>query len=223
MEGVTNVKEMQRHLKRDISTSQASGKLNYSNKRFFPRDVTVSNHIQKAISRNRESDGDQECLLAKIELWRQSMPESFLFFRPKGQSDATTIGKPTVRKESNKLLFVFQHKWQRRLLKRYGEELFLLDATHNTTKYSLPLFFIVVKTNVDYQVVGVIVCEDEQTETILEALSIIKEWNPTFKPTFAMTDYCKEEITAIETVFPGMQFLYLCIRFMICVQHSRFQ
>ena len=204
MEGVTNVKEMQRHLKREFSTSHALSKLEFSNTRFFPRDVTVSNHIQKAITNNRDADGDQECLLAKIELWRQNMPEAFLFFRPKGETDATTMGKPTKRTESNKLLFVFQHKWQRRLLKRYGEELFLLDATHNTTKYSLPLFFIVVKTNFDYQVVAVIVCEDEKTETILEALSIVQEWNPTFKPMFAMTDYCKEEIAAIETVFPGM-------------------
>ena len=52
---------------------------------------------------------------------------------------------------SNKcLLFVHQTSWQRRLLNRYGNELSFLDATYRTTKYSLPLYFLVVKTNMEY-------------------------------------------------------------------------
>ena len=50
------------------------------------------------------------------------------------------------------LLFVYQAKWQQRLLLKYGNELSLIDATYKTTRYALPLFFLVVKTNVDYQV-----------------------------------------------------------------------
>lgn len=38
------------------------------------------------------------------------------------------------------------------MLHRYGQELCCLDATYKTTKYALQMFFIVVKTNVDYQV-----------------------------------------------------------------------
>ena len=52
------------------------------------------------------------------------------------------------------LLFVHQTKDQRPLLERYGNEISMLDATYKTTRYSLPLFFVVVKTNVDYQIVG---------------------------------------------------------------------
>jgi hypothetical protein len=37
-------------------------------------------------------------------------------------------------------------------MQKYGHTL-LLDATHKTTKYALPVFFLAVKTNVDYQVV----------------------------------------------------------------------
>lgn len=49
---------------------------------------------------------------------------------------------------SNKgLLFVHQMSWQRRLLNRYGNELSLLDPTYRTRKYSLPLYFLVVKRN----------------------------------------------------------------------------
>ena len=77
------------------------------------------------------------------------------------------------------------------------------DATHKTTRYLVPLFFLVVKANVDYQNVGTFVCEGESTENITEALNIIKDWNPGWKPLYFMTNYSDEEITSIETLFPG--------------------
>ena len=59
------------------------------------------------------------------------------------------------------LLFVYQSKWQMDLIKRYGNEIILLDATYKATRYALPLFFMVVKTNVDYQIVASFVIENE--------------------------------------------------------------
>ena len=57
---------------------------------------------------------------------------------------------------------------------RYGNELTLLDATYRTTRYVLPLFFLAVKTNIDYQIVDGFVIENETEKSIEEALSIIK-------------------------------------------------
>ena len=57
-----------------------------------------------------------------------------------------------------KFLFVHQTTWQRRLLSKYGNDICLLDATYKTTRYALPLFFLAVKTNVDYQVVASLFC-----------------------------------------------------------------
>ena len=111
------------------------------------------------------------------------------------------LGNPNDSADT--MLFIYQSKEQRDLLKRYGEELCLLDATYRTTEYVFPLFILCVKTNVDYQPVAIFVTENETRATITEALSIIKEWNPDFKPTFFMTDYCSEEINALEDVFPG--------------------
>ena len=71
-------------------------------------------------------------------------------------------------------MFVHQSKDQRRLLERYGDEICMLDATYKTTRYSLPLFFVVVKTNVDYQIVGSFVVQSETTDAIFEALSVLK-------------------------------------------------
>ena len=88
----------------------------------------------------------------------------------------------------------------KRLLKTYGNEICLLDATYKTTRYVLPLFF---KTNVDDEVVGAFVCEGEGTENIMPALKILKFWNPDWSPLYSMVDCCSEEINAIEALFPG--------------------
>ena len=101
------------------------------------------------------------------------------------------------------LVFVYQNAEMKRLLQRYGNELFLLDATYKTTRYSLPLFFIVVKTNVDYQVVGTFVLEGESAVNIQFALNIFKQWNPTFDPKNAMVDCSTQEFDAIESLFPS--------------------
>lgn len=56
-------------------------------------------------------------------------------------------------KHSSRLLFVYQSKTMMRLYRRYAPHLILLDATYKTTKYALPLYFLVVKANVNYQVI----------------------------------------------------------------------
>ena len=40
----------------------------------------------------------------------------------------------------------------KKLYQRYESRLIMFDANYHATKYALPLFFIVVKTNVNYQV-----------------------------------------------------------------------
>lgn len=102
-----------------------------------------------------------------------------------------------------------QTAWQKRLLRLYGNDICLLDATYKTTRYALPLFFLAVKTNVDYQVVGSFVTEDETVCSIKEALEVVREWNPDWSPHLFMTDNCSQEIQAIENLFPECKVL-LC-------------
>ncbi|XP_065667451.1 uncharacterized protein LOC105850514 [Hydra vulgaris] len=106
-------------------------------------------------------------------------------------------------------LFVYQLLWQQELLLRDGNEILLLDATYRTTRYSLPLFFLTIKTNVDYQVVATFVIENETKKAITEALNIIKQWNALLNPTFCMTDYCNEEIESLEAIFPDCR-VFIC-------------
>ena len=125
------------------------------------------------------------------------------------EHDNTEDVKVTHESSSGRLLLVYQTSWQRRLLSRYGNELCLLDATYKTTRYSLPLFFLAVKSNVDYQVAGLFVVQDETTDAIQEALGILSTWNPTWKPAYFMVDKCDEEISAIESTFKGNYFTKL--------------
>ena len=102
-----------------------------------------------------------------------------------------------------RLLFVHQSKFHKRMLKRYGNSICLLDAIYKSTKYSLPLFFVVVKTNVDYQVVASFVVQDETTAAVTEALRIINSWTPECDPKCLMVENCDEEIKSIGKIFPS--------------------
>ncbi|XP_065650796.1 uncharacterized protein LOC136078917 [Hydra vulgaris] len=199
--GVKSVSEMRRLLDSFVSTKFNSIELpQKTNKRFFPRDETIANHMQKARLTLRRSMIDQECLRDKINEWAMYYPDAKMQFRPKG-----AISSDKDLKLQNSLLFIYQDKWQQKLLYRYGNKLAFLDTTYRTTKYALPLFFLVVKTNIDYQIVAIFVCENKTTE----ALMCNKKWNPLFQPKFFMTDYSNEEINLLETVLPGCQ-VFIC-------------
>ena len=64
----------------------------------------------------------------------------------------------------------------------------------------LPLFFVVMKTNVNYQVVASFVLQDDTTAAIIEALSVIKTWNPTWDPKWFMVDKCDKDIKSIGNI-----------------------
>ena len=62
----------------------------------------------------------------------------------------------------------------------------LLDATYWTIRYALPLFFMVVKRNIDYQIVAVFVADYKTEDIIQEVLLIIKSWNKDVSPMHEM-------------------------------------
>ena len=71
-----------------------------------------------------------------------------------GYTPPQKISVEDISKRKNNFLYIHQDKWQRDLLLRCGNNIFLLDATYKTTKYNLPLFFVCVLTNCGYQIVG---------------------------------------------------------------------
>ena len=187
--------------------------------RSYPSRGTIRSHIYKSIIKERFSKIDQEDLQKKVEFWKAESPEDNIEFHPYATyseeekrlensdegngTDSEQEDEEIVKTSTKGLLFVHQTRDQRRLLQRYGNELSMLDATYKTTRYSLPLFFLVVKTNVDYQIVGSFVIQSETSDAIHEALAVIKSWNPTWNPSYFMVDYSEEEMSAIGKIFPG--------------------
>lgn len=116
-----------------------------------------------------------------------------------------------MKTPSQKFLIVIQTEWQKKMLtcKRYGSEVTLLDGTYSTTKFEVPLFVVAVKTNANYQVAAVFLTEQETTNSIEEALAVVKSENPTWCPKHYMTDLDEREIGAMSSLFPESQGL-LC-------------
>lgn len=85
-------------------------------------------------------------------------------------------------------------------MSRYGNEIMLLDATYKTMRYEFPLFFLVVKTNVNYTAVGAFITQKETTAAIEGALKIFCAWISKRKPQCFMTD--------TESTFEGLYSVY---------------
>ena len=216
-EGVRSVSEMERHLSHYVKSDMFAGKPmpERTNKRFFPSSVVVRNHMYRAVSQYRHSKIDQENLEKKLKEWRKENPNDNYHFRGCKESvpnpmvdddeddDEILAADQTRANCSNELLFVQQTEWQAELLKKYGNEICFLDATYKTSRYALPLFFVAVKTNVDYCVVVSFVVQSESALAIEEALEVLKSWNPEWEPEYFMVDHCYAEINAIEAAFKG--------------------
>ena len=212
-EGSSNVREIERtfasYVKFELFKDEQPP--TSSNRRFYPIHKDIRNHHYKAYTRNKLVVLDQDNVAKLVEQFKgECKADDEIFFHPYLSSAGTNnrehiddhsngeICKPKLPSEQT-LLLIHQMEWQKRLLFRYGQEICLMDATYKTSKCSVPLFFIIVKSNVGSEAVASFVIRNESEEGIAEALHILKQWNPTF----FMTDKSQAEINAIEKVFKG--------------------
>ena len=185
---------------------------------FHPLLKDIRYHIAHASV--QASPIDQIDTEKKVQLWRSSdKPPPVRRFRPYNpEANSTTPDDDDFHDEvadndpavplASRLLFVHQEQWQKDLLAMYGD-VCLLDATHRCTKYDIPLFFLVIATNVGYTVVAEFCTQSERAEDIAEALGLLKDYNPLWKPSHFMTDYSEAELLAIEQISPNVR-SYLC-------------
>lgn len=90
------------------------------------------------------------------------------------------------------------------MLALYGSDVCLIDATYKTTIYDMPLAMLCVPTNVGYFNVAAMLLCDETQETLTAALRKIADWNPDWHPKCFVTDFSEAQISALESVFPGI-------------------
>lgn len=87
-EGVKTVDEMKRRLRQFVKSELFPGQTPppIANRRYYPTDVDVRNHIYKASVKKMLSKVDQENLEKKIEYWHQEHPPDTFYFRPRALS-----------------------------------------------------------------------------------------------------------------------------------------
>ena len=113
-----------------------------------------------------------------------------------------------VTSGNGKTIFVHQSKEMKNMYERYGNHMILLDTTYKTTKYALPLFFVVVQIRC-CQVRCIIVLHEKSTETITKALKIFKEWNSMVSSKYAFANFDESKITSLKIVFERVK-VFLC-------------
>jgi hypothetical protein len=191
------VGEMKRHVNIFVRNIFGKNSLpNQINRRFYPSRKDLRGLIDRRRCKIIQGLLDQEVLSVEVKSWRNDNPDACIYFR-----QSAVVQRPTA--EEQPFLFVYQNSWQKHMLQRYGEEMVFLDATYRTTKYALPLFFLCVHTNSGYYVVGAFVTQREDSQSISEALSILKDQNPSWNTKSFMIDACEMEMMAINVVFPG--------------------
>lgn len=166
-DGLTGTNEVKYSLKHFVHTTlstELGRKPLPGDRAFYPRSEDIRNHICKAKRAIELSKYDQENLWLKVQEWEKQNPQSSFFFRPFSTSTLdkqSEIDEGTCSIKENTLLYVQQEEWQKELLTCYGNTVTLMDATYKTTKYSIPLFFVCVKTNVSYSVVAEFIIQSE--------------------------------------------------------------
>lgn len=180
------VKKCQEHYVEKELFGNSAQKPSKQNRQYYPSKQDLRNHITKAISMNKYSCDDQESLKVKIEEQKQASPNSNNFLRSRDE---------VVGSEEEKFLFIHQKEWKRKLLLRYGGDLVLMDATYKTTKNAIPIYFLCVHGNTGYTVVAAFMCQNENSASIAEALSILRQLFPYWKPKHFMVDFSLAERT----------------------------
>ncbi|VDI37852.1 Hypothetical predicted protein, partial [Mytilus galloprovincialis] len=230
--GLTSVPYLRRvvkeHVKLQLSNTNIVNPAD-TDRAYYPTSRDIYNQVHQCLSAGQYSGLDQENLQHKIENWESGSSDRF-YFRPcTGEKPSSNQVKRTDRvfpledsddeeeEESvssenenirNTFLFVHQTKEQSQLMRKYGE-LTLIDSTYKTSKYALPLFLLVVRTNVTYVPVAQFIVESESIENITEALLMLQVWNKDWKPEYFMMDYSDIEYQAVHNVFPDAR-NYLC-------------
>ena len=153
----------------------------------FPSNRTISRQIYKVMMRLHHSKIDEVKVLKMIDLWKQDVLADFIYFWPKMSSsdieyanteDGNDIlyhvprGNEDVK---NNLLFIHMTVAQKLLLQCYNN-LVLMDATYHTYRLMLPLFFLAMRTNVNYSPIASFIVQNEDAKSISKALSRIKQY-----------------------------------------------
>ena len=215
-EGVSTLTEMKQLLCYYVKNELFRGRETppETNRAFYPRDSVIKNHIHLSRSAERALRMDQENFSNLIASWQNDADGDAFYYRMKeavaeladaGECEsASTDVQAATDTDAGSMVFVYQNQFQRDLIQKYGNVLMVVDSTSKLIKAASQLYTISVKTTVvDLAVVAVIVAEKESAKSVAEALAILRQWAPQWKPAIAMADFSAPVMAALEETFPG--------------------
>ena len=88
--GARSEKEIRRHLKIFVQRELYRGQQlpQKTNRQFYPSKATICTHIYKSVVKEKFSKIDQEDLLKKVELWKETSPDDSFTFHPYATYDS---------------------------------------------------------------------------------------------------------------------------------------
>ncbi|XP_078600554.1 uncharacterized protein LOC144875486 [Branchiostoma floridae x Branchiostoma japonicum] len=213
LNGVKDIREMRRHLDAYVNDDlfKEQDLPPTTRRRYNPTDKDIRNNMDKSKDRIKNSKEDQcnvqvMCNRLQSYIITVDVKCKILTSRWLSKGDCNIMYRPSQKQTDGSvttLLYCYQAAWQARLLQKYGNQMCLLDATYRTCRFDLPLFFLCVRTNVCYAVVGFFIITNEAAEDIEEALQVFKDWNSSWTPSHFMVDFSRAEMNALAEVFPG--------------------
>lgn len=89
----------------------------------------------------------------------------------------------------------------------WATKLVYIDSSSSMESFNLPVFIASISTPYGGFPIGISICSDETTETLVKAFSPLKEFG--INPSYFMTDDCRSLKTALEIIWPNAKQL-LC-------------
>ena len=191
----------------ELRSSDGVTALYETDARYFPTDSMVKNIVGRAIRAQRLHAHDQPACEAFVKREQELKPDDKWYFRAStpqqvGTDDQFGIHGPFVDMQScppiQDFLLVHQTEFQQQMMRKYGRTIVGMDATYKVCKWSFPFFLLTVVTNHGHAFpVAMFFMENESGSGIAEALSIIRKWNPDWRPAYMMVDKDTKEENAI--------------------------
>ena len=113
-----------------------------------------------------------------------------------------------VKQHFHAFSYVYQSAWQQRMLQRYGGVTFITEVKVNhlaERALTFKTYLVMVQTNVDFQIAGVILHSKIRGATSLgECLERFKSFSVQWAPKYFVVDVSEPIFAAIESAFPGI-------------------
>lgn len=184
-------------------------------RKYFPRNNDVRNFSHRIREHCRFAFTDEEAMDELVKRLEEHQYNVCFRLEEPSMEEVLILSKsPETEQKKKKLqkmicmafIFCFQTPSQARLLKKYGNAVYIVEVTHNssaTRVLTFRTYLLLVRTNVDFQIVSCFMLSKQKLYGFSDCLSTLKGWNSGWMPKYFIVDLNEQIIQAITNIFPG--------------------